>query len=229
MVKLENGVQCTGPLIFREGVQTPDGRFKILVYQEAQTARHFQAGDLLCFLVHPTEQVHVRHGQAVEMPFQGSELGGLVFGAGILGALAGGFAADAGHRTGKRGGLLVGAIIAGVVALPAALFPIMPNTGLFAATLFVLLLGGTITGLVTATALAVLLPNELRGLSIGVFLAIGGLVAFGIAPTLVTVVSGFIGGESKIGLALAMVGSVVSAIGCGGFVVARRRAPQPVR
>lgn len=155
-------------------------------------------------------------------------LGAVVFGAGIIGALAGGFAADAGHRTGKRGGILVGAIAASIVALPAALFPVMPSPALFAAALFVLLLGGTITGLITATALAVLLPNELRGLSVGVFLAIGGLIAFGLAPTLVTLVSSALGGEAEVGNALAVVGSIVSLIGCAGFVVARLRAPTPV-
>lgn len=156
-------------------------------------------------------------------------LGGVVFGAGILGALAGGFAADAGHRTGRRGGILVGAIAASLVALPAALFPVMPSPALFGAVLFVLLLGGTITGLITATALAVLLPNELRGLSVGVFLAIGGLIAFGVAPTLVAFVSTMLGGEAEVGPALAIVGSVVSLIGCAGFIIARARAPEPVR
>ena len=81
----------------------------------------------------------------------------------------------------------------------------------------------------TATALAVLLPNELRGLSIGVFLAVGGLIAFGVAPTLVTGVSALLGGETFLAQALAVVGLAVSVLGCGGFIVARKHAPQPVR
>jgi MFS family permease len=156
-------------------------------------------------------------------------LGAVVFGAGILGALAGGFAADAGLRSERRGGILLGAIAASVIALPAAVFPLAPSVPTFAVTLFVLLFGGTITGLVTATALAVLLPNELRGLSIGVFLAVGGLIAFGVAPTLVTGVSALLGGEAFLDQALAMVGLAVSLLGCGGFIVARKHAPQPVR
>jgi MFS family permease len=159
----------------------------------------------------------------------GGWLGAVIFAAGVLGSLAGGFAADAGLRGGRQGGILAGAVFASVFALPAAFFPIAPDTAVFAALLFVLLLGGTITGLVTATTLAVLLPNDLRGLAIGVFLAIGGLVAFGIAPTLVTVASTTLGGEGQIGIGLAIVGFLASAMGCGGFVVARKRAPSPVR
>lgn len=156
-------------------------------------------------------------------------MGAVVFGAGILGALAGGIAADIGHRSGKRGGILIGAIAASVVALPAALFPLSPAVPLFAVTLFVLLLGGTITGLVTATTLAVLLPNELRGLSIGVFLAVGGLIAFGAAPSLVVGVSALLGGEEMLSSALALVGFAVSVLGCLGFCLAWRAAPEPVR
>ncbi len=156
-------------------------------------------------------------------------MGAVVFGAGIFGALIGGFAADAGHRTGKKGGILTGAVIASVIALPAALFPLAPSVSYFAVTLFILLFGGTITGLITATTLAVLLPNELRGLSVGVFLAIGGLIAFGVAPSLVTFVSSALGGEGKLDMALALVGVCVSAIGCFGFWLARKRAPEPVR
>ncbi|NTZ43201.1 MFS transporter [Altererythrobacter sp. SALINAS58] len=156
-------------------------------------------------------------------------LGGVIFGAGILGAIIGGIAADAGHRTGKRGGIVIAAIVGSIIALPAVLFPLAESVPLFGFALFVLLLGGTITGLVTATALAVLLPNELRGLSIGTFLAVGGLVAFGLAPTLVAMVSEWLGGEDYLATALALVGGVVSVLGCIGFIVAYRTAPEPIR
>lgn len=159
----------------------------------------------------------------------GSWLGAVIFAAGILGSIAGGFAADAGLRSGRQGGILWGAIIGSLLVLPAAFFPIAPDIGSFAALLFLLLLGGTVTGLVTATAMAVLLPNDLRGLAIGVFLALGGLVAFGMAPTLVTVVSTALGGEGRVGMGLAIVGFAASATGCAGFVIAGRHAPQPVR
>ena len=156
-------------------------------------------------------------------------MGLVTFGSGVLGALAGGFAADFGHRRARRGGILIGAVAASLLALPAALFPLAPSALGFALALFVLLLGGTITGLVTATALAVLLPNELRGLAVGGFIAIGGLIAFGLSPSLVVAVSGAFGGESGLAPALALVGLTVSALGCLGFELARRAAPEPIR
>jgi MFS family permease len=158
----------------------------------------------------------------------GGWLGAVVFGAGILGAVIGGIAADAGRKSSRPGGILVGAIVASVVALPAALFPLAPSVPVFGATLFVLLLGGTVTGLVTATALAVLLPNELRGLSIGVFMAVGGLIAFGVSPSLVTGISALLGGEAMLGQALAIVGLAVSLLGSAGFYFAWKAARRPV-
>lgn len=155
-------------------------------------------------------------------------MGAVVFGAGILGALAGGFAADAGQRSGRPGGILIGAFLASLVALPAALFPLAPGVTGFALALFVLLLGGTVTGLVTATALAVLLPNELRGLAVGSFVAIGGLIAFGLAPSVVVGVSGLMGGEGQLAPALAVVGLSVSLLGCIGFGLAWRQAAKPI-
>jgi predicted Co/Zn/Cd cation transporter (cation efflux family) len=95
----------------------------------------------------------------------------------------------------------------------------------FGAALFALLLGGTITGLVTATAIAVVLPNELRGLCIGSFIAIAGLIAFGVSPTLVTSLSALMGGEGELGTALAIIGTVVSILGFASFWLAMRRAP----
>ncbi|MGN6499730.1 MAG: MFS transporter [Tsuneonella sp.] len=156
-------------------------------------------------------------------------MGAVTFGSGVLGAIGGGFAADWGHRRGARGGILLGAVAASVIALPAAFFPVSPDTVGFGLGLFVLLFGGTITGLITATALAVLLPNELRGLAIGAFIAFGGLIAFGLAPSLVVAVSGWFGGESGLASALALVGFAVSVLGAVGFILAYRRAPEPVR
>ena len=62
---------------------------------------------------------------------------------GILGAVLGGFAADAGQKSGRRGGLLLGAVIAAGLSLPAALFPIAPGVPAFAFALGTLILCGT--------------------------------------------------------------------------------------
>jgi len=152
-------------------------------------------------------------------------MGLVIFGSGVTGSILGGLAADLGMRGGKRGGVLIGAVIASAFAIPAALFPIAPTPLLFGVALSVLLTGGTITGLITATAITVTVPNDMRGLCIGLFLAVSGLVAFGVSPTLVTTVSTLLGGEAYLGTALAWVGVLVSVLACWSFFIAKGRAP----
>lgn len=152
-------------------------------------------------------------------------LGASLLISGIVGAILGGIVADWGQKTGKHGGLLIGAIIAAAVGVPAACFPVMPDAMSNIVMLGVLTLAGTITGLVTSVALTVFLPNELRGLSIGAFIAIAGLIGFGLTPPLVARVSQWLGGEQQIGLALAVVGVIVSIVSVIGFAIAMRNAP----
>ncbi|HET9639306.1 MAG TPA: MFS transporter [Allosphingosinicella sp.] len=152
-------------------------------------------------------------------------MGLLVFSAGIGGAVLGGVSADLGQKSGRRGFILLGAVIAAGLGVPAALFPISGSIGLFAAALGLLVLCGTLTGLVVAVALTVLLPNELRGLCIGAFIAVAGLIGFGVAPSLVTAASAYMGGEQYLAEALALVGVATSAISFFAFALAMRRAP----
>jgi MFS family permease len=154
-------------------------------------------------------------------------LGSIVLATGIVGAVVGGLAADWGQRTRVRGGLLIGAVAAAALGVPSALFAVMPGVTSFAIAIGLLLLAGTITGLVASVVLTVWLPNELRGLGIGAFISIAGLIGFGLAPTLVTIVSGMFGGEHHLDSALAIVGVAVGIISVGGFALAMRRAPVP--
>jgi MFS family permease len=153
-------------------------------------------------------------------------MGALILLTGLVGAVLGGIAADWGQKSGRRGGILIGAVIAAVAGVPAALFPIIPDVTGFAIALGALMLGGTVTGLVVSVALTVLLPNELRGLCIGAFIAVAGLIGFGIAPTLVAAVSDWMGGERHLAEALALVGVVVSAASVAAFWQAMRTAPE---
>ncbi|MET0377278.1 MAG: MFS transporter, partial [Rhizorhabdus sp.] len=153
-------------------------------------------------------------------------MGAVIFGAGVLGAILGGIAADAGHKLKRRGGILIGAVVMSGLAIPAALFPIAPDTTIFAIALFFFLLCGTTAGLIVSATLATLLPNELRGLCLGLFIAIAGVISFGIAPTLITLVSALLGGETHLATALAMVGIIVSALAFVAFPFAMRRAPR---
>jgi MFS family permease len=152
-------------------------------------------------------------------------MGLVILGSGTLGSLAGGFIADAGQRSARRGGILTGAVIASGIGIPAALFAVAPGVTDFAWTLGLLLFCGTIAGLVTATAIAVLVPNELRGVCVGAFLAVANVVGLGVAPPLVTSIAALIGGESSLGKALSVVGVGTGCISFIGFFLALRRAP----
>ena len=152
-------------------------------------------------------------------------MGAVLLGAGIGGAVLGGVAADLGQKSGRRGGLLYGAILAATIGVPAAAFPVMPGVTGFAIAFGLLMLCGTITGLITSVSLTVLIPNELRGLCIGAFIAFAGIIGFGIAPTLVAAISDLMGGGAKIGQALSIVGITVSVASVAAFTLAARRAP----
>lgn len=160
-------------------------------------------------------------------------LGALVLATGIIGSALGGIVADLGQKSHIRGGLMIGAIVAAAVGVPSALFPVMPNVSSFAVSIALLMLAGNVTAIVASVALTVWLPNELRGLCIGGFIAVAGLIGFGITPALVTAVSAWLGGESHLDVALALVGVCVSIISVAGFAAAIRHAPvkseQPVR
>jgi MFS family permease len=157
-------------------------------------------------------------------------MGLVVLAAGALGSVLGGFAADVGHRRDTRGGILVGAVVAATLSIPGALFPIAPSTLSFAWLLALLLTCGAITGVVAATAIAVLVPNEIRGISLGLFIVIGALIGLGLAPTLVTLVSARLGGEAQLryGLVATTVAtSVTAAVGFGMALLTARRAGRP--
>jgi MFS family permease len=152
-------------------------------------------------------------------------MGALMLGSGLIGSILGGFSADLGMKSRRRGGLLIGAVIAAAIGIPAALFPVAGSVSTFALALGVLATSGAVTGLVMAVALTVLLPNELRGLTIGAFIALAGLLGFGVAPPLVALVSDLLGGETQLAPALALVSLITSLCGFAGFWLAMRRAP----
>lgn len=153
-------------------------------------------------------------------------MGPLVFVAGVVGAVIGGVSADWGQRRTKPGGLLLGAVAAAAVGIPAALFPVAPSVPVFGLALGLLILCGSVTGVVTSVALTVLIPNELRGLCIGAFIAIAGLIGFGIAPMLVAAASSLFGGEQHLDQGLATVGVLTSMMSLVAFALAMRRAPR---
>ena len=155
-------------------------------------------------------------------------IGAVILVAGILGAVFGGLAADFGHKSRIPGGLLIGAVAAAALSIPAAFFPVMPTVGAFAAMLTLLLLCGAATGLITATAVAVLIPNEIRGFCLGLFVVGGAVIGLAVAPTLVSVVSSAIGGQRGLPWGLAITGVATGVAALTGFVRSMMIAAQRV-
>jgi MFS family permease len=155
----------------------------------------------------------------------GGTVGAIVFGVGIAGSVAGGLLADRGQRSGRRGGILSSALVFAALGIPAALFSVMPGASACQTMFGLLILSGTVCGLVTAATLSVLIPNELRGVCLGAFIAIAGVIAFGIAPSLVTGLAGLMGSGAHLGAPLAIVGVVVGIVSTIAFWIAIRNAP----
>lgn len=151
-------------------------------------------------------------------------MGLVMIAAGVLGAVFGGLSADFGHKSRLKGGILIGAVIAALLSIPGAFFPIMPDATGFALMLALLLTCGAATGLVTAAAIAVLVPNDIRGVCLGAFIVIGAIIGFGLAPVLVTAISDAIGGAESVRYALAGTGAVTSVLAAIAFLLAMRAA-----
>ncbi len=152
-------------------------------------------------------------------------MGLVILVSGLVGSVLGGVLADAGHKSKLRGGILIGAVIAAVLSIPGAFFPLMPDAASFALLLALLLTCGAITGLVTATAVAVLVPNEIRGVCLAAFMVLGSIIGLGIAPTMVTMISDAMGGESAIRYGLTATGLITSTAAAIGFTAALVKAP----
>lgn len=151
-------------------------------------------------------------------------MGLVILGSGIVGSVLGGVAADLGQKSHRSGYILLGAVLAAVISIPGAFFPLMPDPTGFALALALFLACGAAAGLITATAVAVLVPNEIRGVCLGAFVVIGAVVGLGVAPTLVTLISEAFGGEGAIRYGLAIMATATSIAAAFGFAAAMRSA-----
>ena len=154
----------------------------------------------------------------------GTWMGLLNLGSGIVGAVLGGLAADVGQRKRGRSGVLLGAVIAAALSVPAALFPIMPDVGWFGAMLALLLTCGACVNIAATSAIMVILPNELRGICMSIVVAVIGMAAFGVAPLLVSLSAQAFGQGADIAIALTFVGFITSVLATAAFLHAMRVA-----
>ena len=158
----------------------------------------------------------------------GAWVGMIILASGLIGSVIGGFAADAGQKLKMRGGILLPALIATALSIPASLYSVMPTVSGFAWVLFALLVGGTIVNLVNSAAIAVLIPNEERAMSLAFLKMASTFVTFLAMPPIIVWMSHVIGGENALGQALAWLGVITGIVSLIGYWLAMVNAPDPV-
>ncbi|RZJ32613.1 MAG: MFS transporter [Brevundimonas sp.] len=157
----------------------------------------------------------------------GGWVGLVILGSGILGSIIGGFTADASQKLKMRGAILLPALIATALSIPASAYPIMPNVTLFAWVLFALLLGGVIINLVNSAAIAVLLPNEERATSLAALAIIAKIVGGPVTAGVIAWMTLLFKGPTGLGMTLTWLGVITGFISLGGYWMAMRNAPRP--
>lgn len=136
----------------------------------------------------------------------------------LIGALVAGILAD---RFTHRGGAIAIAVVASLLALPGAGFPVAGSLHASAALLALLVMGQT-AALLGASAISILvLPNEVRGLWFGISGVVTMAVGFALGPSLVPGLAGIMAEQlsSALALLLALSGTCAAA----GFAFALRR------
>ena len=157
----------------------------------------------------------------------GGWVGLVILASGVVGSIIGGFTADVSQKLKMRGAILLPALIATALSIPASAYPIMPNVTLFAWVLFALLLGGTIVNLVNSAAIAVLLPNEERATSLAALAIIGKIVGGPVTAGVIAWMAVLFKGPTGLGLTLTWLGVITGIISLIGYFFAMRYAPQP--
>lgn len=129
---------------------------------------------------------------------------GLLF-SGILGPVGGGLLADVCQRAGgSRRTMLVLTALA-VLCIPTGLFAIIPGvvpSSILLGMLMTIMLATAVMGM---TLFTIVVPGDLRGLCMAVLVGANILFAMGLAPVIVSLLSGALGGLAMIGNALTVV------------------------
>lgn len=163
-----------------------------------------------------------------QTPAQTGWVGLVILVSGIVGSLIGGFSADAGQKLKMRGGILIPAVIATAISIPASAYPIMPTLMGFGLVLFVLLVGGTIVNLVNSAAIAVLIPNEERALSLAGLKLVATIVGGPVTAAVIVVMTDHMEGPDGLGLILTWLGVITGIISLIAYWFAMVNAPRPV-
>ena len=147
---------------------------------------------------------------------------------GIVGPVVGGFLADACQRTGgaRRTTSVLTAIT--LITVPTGLFAFVPNSVLAGCLLVVFVVVLTAVLVIGMALFTVVIPNELRGISVALLFAAETLVGVALAPVMVSLLSGAMGGELMIGKALSIVCIAAGALASAAFGFGRRSVSDQV-
>lgn len=156
----------------------------------------------------------------------GAIVGAVLLVSGILGPIAGGLLADICQRSGgPRRTMAVLALLA-LAGVPFGLFALAPDVSSAGVSLAIFLTLLPAISLMVTTLCTVVIPNELRGLCIALLNAVCDSFAFMLAPVLVSVLSGALGGPSMLARAVAIACGVTAVMGAVTFALGRRYLPQ---
>jgi MFS family permease len=141
---------------------------------------------------------------------------------GILGPILGGVLADSCQRAGGPRRTMSALTGLALLCIPAGFFAVAPDLTLMSA-LFVTFMTIGVAFNVAVTALTtVVIPNELRGICMALLSTACMISAFGVAPVVVSLLSGALGGGAMIGSALAVVSLSTSVVCATTFAFGRQ-------
>lgn len=123
---------------------------------------------------------------------------------GIAGAGGSGWLGKLGQRHGGRAGVLVPAVVAALAIAPLSLFGMAPGVPMFAVMLMAHIFAGAVVATLGVIAITLNIPNEVRGLALGTNTLLTAIFAGATAPPLIALVSSSLGGESQLGIAIAV-------------------------
>jgi MFS family permease len=156
----------------------------------------------------------------------GGWMGGMILIAGLVGSILGGFAVDWGNKSKRRGGLMIGAIVATAIAIPATAYPIMPTVPGFGIMLGIMMTACTAMQVTAVAAVTLVVPNEERGMCLQITSIVGTVIGMGFVP-LITLLGPVIFGDDKhLPQTLVIIGVVSGVIGLCGYVAAMLVAPR---
>jgi len=147
---------------------------------------------------------------------------------GIVGSIGGGILADLCQRAG--GGRRTMSVLSGLALLsvPASLFAIVARVDVASVMLVGLFMILSAIIVMAVTLLTMVVPSELRGLCVAVSSGANTFFGVALAPMMVSMLSGVLGGAPTIGKALTVICAASGFFGTAMFALGRRYFPRPV-